>query len=255
MGMKTKTYMALKQELLNHEYSIDGEYSVDRLYNIYCIEEITSIDSLLKSHNEFIAFLRMHKDKFNLNTQAAQVLYDFHIREINRRFLLVCSKYFDSNRKDVENFVTIANRIIGDKNTRVLEVGSGKIPYSSILLARDIKDVSSMDRFEIPLETLKNLNVNGINDYFRTDTDISNVDFIIGQQACSAIEPVVVKCGMTGTPYFMELCGCEAPTVDACSWENYLRKYDKNIKFKYVKSKVYAYDFGTPKPSEDVMMY
>ena len=59
---------------------------------------------------------------------------------------------------------------------------------------------------------------------------------------------------MMGKPYFMELCGCYAPTPNASSWENYLRRYDKNIKFKNVKTKVYAYDFGTPVPSEEYMI-
>ena len=251
--MDIKTHAILKSELMQHDYGINGEYDIDRLFKLYTSLEIRSLDDLTRNHGVFYDFVVRNLDNFrgaNYNpetkevSRADKVALTALARHIHIELTALSSKYFDEHRKRQENFVNIIEHIVGNTPTKILDIGSGKIPYSSILLAQDINGISSMDKFIISDKSLQSLNVEPYNQYFTSDTNIDNHEFIIGKKPCTAIVDIVKKSTIARKPYFMELCSCKSPSNDVYGWQQILRTIDPHIKF--ANNGTYAYNLDTP---------
>lgn len=240
--MNKTTYYGMLHELCSHNYGIGGEYSIGKLFKVFSEYEITKFEdifkeSLAKDFREFVLshinLLRgLERDENGKITNDELVMLKATIHKKVATFGLYTSDLFKDYRCEQEEFVKIVEHIIGKCRPNVLEIGSGQVPYTSILLAHDnIADINSMDKFLLSDKALKNLQVNPIDKYFKEDTNVEDYDFVIGNRPCSAIAHIVSSCKKYKKPYFIKLCGCEAPNGKTASWDEYLQKIDKNIDF------------------------
>lgn len=238
--MKTLTYMNLKKELQNHEYGFFGKYTIEHLFKVYTSTEITCYNDFFHiGKTEFREFVEENISDFKgLNKDTSGNISKEDLRAVKQlaqhvsSYLgIVNSKYMDYYRRGQEEYVKLVEHYLGTYKPKTLEVGSGKVPYSSMMLARDLNEITSMDRFVVSDETLKCMDINPIDDYFSPGTNVSEFDFVTGNKPCSAIEPLVSSCVFAKKPYLIKLCPCDAPNQKLENWSAVLKKYDKNIKF------------------------
>ena len=246
--MDTKTFLILKQELKDHLYGIDSEYNVERLFRIYSELNISSFNDLYRDHKDFYNFIISNIDNFRgitrtddgklpnevYRTVKASARHLYNILDSIR------SKHYSDYHKDQEKFVKLIEDTINSSRPKILEVGSGSIPYSSILLAHDIGRISSMDHFALSTKSLEKLDITAYNRFFTNNEDISNYDLIIGQRPCSAISDIVTTCTNAKKSYLLQLCGCNSPTKLPSGWIEYLSDIDPSIKFSFDNNEIYA---------------
>lgn len=247
--MDPKTYLVLKKELFEHPYGIYGEYTVSKLFKIYTMYEFTKMSDLHKEHKSFMYFVYDNIDYFNLTRDNEGNILPEEKKSVTSmaRYLSLhleslYSKHFEDRRREQEQFVEKVEKIVGYGPSNILEVGSGSIPYSSILLAHDLGKISSMDEFVVSDESLQSFNITPHNHYFTEKDTISEYDIVIGQKPCSAIAEIVRKCEKENKPYFLQLCQCNSPTNDINGWKRYLRALDHRIKFSNYSDYAYNLD-------------
>lgn len=247
--MKSKTYLMLIDELNHNNYGLCGKHNISRLFKLYTESEIDSFEDFAKlRHKDFTDFVKMNMPLFRDSENGKE-----HVSKEDERILnqlaysavaelnVIAGKYFDYYRSEQEKFVDLVEHIIG--KTKALEVGSGRIPYSSMLLAQRLGHIDSMDKFLLSDKCLEKLNITPHNEYFNGDTNIQPFDIIVGKKPCSAIPHIVTNCAIRKKPYFIELCGCDAPNEDVDNWQPILKNVDPNIKFeKSTALTQYAYN-------------
>lgn len=241
--MNTSTYMILKKEL--ESFSKDDESAlILKLFKIYTSLEFTKFTDLTKNHKSFYDFCNYninqileHVSSENDNSKKRIIA---EARHLYHRLESLSSKFYEQYYKEQELFVKKVEDIVGSTPCSILEVGSGDIPYSSILLGRSLHKIASMDKFIISDDSLLSLNITPFDKYFDSETRVEGYDIVVGQKPCSAIKPIVQNCASSKTPYFLELCECNAPTRELSSWKEILSLYDPNIKFS--KNFDYAYN-------------
>ena len=246
--MKAITYLTLIHELQQHPYGIGEEYNVENLFRIYSKLEINSFADLYKDHKSFYTFVLKNANRFNdiEHTKDGNIPPEmFRTIKASARHLYftmdsIKNKYYSDYHKDQEKFVKLVEDIIDSSRPKILEVGSGSIPYSSILLAHDIGRISSMDHFAISAKSLDKLYITPYNRFFTNNEDISNYDLIIGQRPCSAISDIVTTCTNAKKSYLLQLCGCNSPTKLPSGWIEYLSDIDPSIKFSFDNNEIYA---------------
>lgn len=233
--MKEETKQILESMLLNkHKY--DNCVLVDKLFNVYLMNEVDSVEHIVYlMHGDFVDFIKEHKDAFVINN----VLEWSNLKKYaeNKIWLLdrwkVSTYRYNLNRN--ERFACSVVQLVkegGLGNASLLEVGSGFVPYSSMLIAQGMKDVSSMDNFHLPVDVLAKMNVKAINGFMGPKTDISDFGVIVGQAPCDAIDYIVEKSALAKKPYFVELCECRSPDDTLEGYVDYLKKTkDKNLRF------------------------
>ncbi len=237
--MKSKTYLALMEELKNNEYGLYGKYCISRLFKVYTDNEINCFEDFYKlRHKDFTDFVKMHMNLFTGKGTGN----DDHMCKDDEKMLnqiafstvaklnIIAGKYFDYYRQEQGKFVDLVEHIIGKSNA--LEVGSGSIPYTSIMLAQKLGHIHSMDKFALSDECLSKLNVAAHNQYFDESTSVKPYEIVVGKKPCSAIPHIVTNCSVQKTPYFLELCGCDAPKGEVDNWKPILQSFDPSIKFK-----------------------
>lgn len=247
----------LLDELDRHDYGGIYTYRVDDLFKIYNNCEIRKFEDIFRYPIDFYNFVKLNINKF----RGAETYKDGEMSSEDEKFIkatarqcilnfrLLTDSFFANHRKYQEDFVKMVEEIIGNTKPRLLDVGSGKIPYSSLLLARNTPIVASMDKFLFSDETLRKLNVIPYNRYFEQYENLSYYDFIVGKKPCSAIDKIVINCTREKKPYFIQLCDCEAPTGELDSWREFLSHIDKKIKF--TKKNNFAYNLDTPQTDLD----
>lgn len=249
--MDPKTYLVLKKELFEHPYGADGEYTVSRLFKIYTTYEFNKMSDIHKDHKSFMYFVYNNIDCFDLTRDKDGNISPEEKKSVTSmaRYLSLhleslYNKHYHDQRREQEKFVEMVEKIVGNNKINILEVGSGSVPYSSILLANDLDGISSMDEFLVSDESLKSFNINPLNRYFTEKDSVSDYDLIIGQKPCSAIAEIVKKCGKENKPYFLQLCQCNSPTNDLTGWKDYLTALDHKIRFSIRCN--YAYNLDSP---------
>lgn len=239
--MKIETYNNLINELNSNEYSNDHSiYNVKRLFKIYTETEITHFQDLFNTSlaQDFKDFIisNLHNFRGISKDEGAEV-YETELMLIRasaqkRSFPLTALNSTRFYRKSQESFVKDVEKIIGESKPKILEVGSGQVPYSSFLLAKDnAGEISTMDKFVLSNKTIENLNCRPYDEYFISSTNIKYYDFVVANKACLAIEPIVRHCKEEKKPYFMKLCTCEAPGGTMEGWHEYLKHIDPQIQF------------------------
>lgn len=247
--MKTITYLTLKKELEDHDYGFYGKYDIEHLFKVYTSLEFTKYSEFFE-HNkfDFRDFVKENIEYFTIGVDrdsSGNISKHDSIALLNTANKLACdlgiinNSFMDYYRREQEDFVKVVEHYIGSNKPKILEVGSGRVPYSSIVLAQDFDNLTSMDRFILSDETLKNLNINPLDRYFNHPLDnVNDYDLVIGNKPCSAIESIVASCAVAKKPYFLKLCGCDAPHGLTKNWAPILKKHDPKIRFS--KNYVFA---------------
>lgn len=260
--MKIETQKRLEEELKSGKYCYETLKSlsyldflkkkdVNRLFEIYLQEEIDSVDELFEAFThkhieklEFYQFVMSHIDDFKISSevlteQAIETPEQLLRNDVARATGKIISTLFMKGFIDgKQKFVDMAKAIT--RNGRVLEVGSGtSLPISSLLFARDLGEVASMDHFNNNWDSLdffKKLNVNAISEYFTKDTNIEDYDTIVGQHPCDAIIPIVERLANSDErDYFIDMCDCAAPSGGLNEFVAYLSGKDSRLQSVAIK--------------------
>ena len=250
--MKKETEFALYRAIARGNLSFDY---VDRLFDIYLAGEINTIEDFHSEPKDFHTFILNNLDSFACEDEEDEFFISSIAYDKLRAFKPVANKYFRTYRVHQEQFAREVEELVGhDKTARILEVGSGEVPYSSMLLGRDGYNVTSMDNFYVSEECLAKFNVKSFRQMFNATTSVKNYDIVVARRPCSAIENIVSNCHRERVPYFMRLCGCNAPGGHISGWRNILSSIDEDIQY----NSAYAYNlegssFNEPSKIKDLI--
>ena len=231
------------------------DYDIVRLFDIYAEKEIVKHSDLFRDHAPFYKLIERELNGINAPYVEDSEVFNMLARQKVRHFLALNSIYFRSYRHHQRNWAKQIETLVGfDKGVRILEVGSGEIPYTSLIMAKDGYDITSIGEFELSDECLSRLHLKSYRGLFKESTEVKDFDVVVGRRPCSAIQPMVTNCAEQGVPYLIRLCSCELPRHDIYDWRWILTKKDPNIKFK----DSYAYNidnrsFSTAKPITDII--
>lgn len=254
--LKSSTEEMLVEELTQHRYTCDyrDEYNFDRLFDKYCSNEIDSYADLFKNHSRYVSFVMSNFDLIDQstldgNTRADKIRY---LRSILwdkiKGFAVLSPICYRRYKAEQDAYVSFVNYITHKKD-RILDVGAGRVPISSILMAENREDekVGSMDWITLPDDVMRKFKVKRLFQHFRHDTSVEKYDIVVAHRACDAFPDIVSNCSRSNRAYFMKLCDCAAPTGDVRGWRGYLSQFDKNIKFDSSGYFVTNLDFTTEK--------
>ena len=209
------------------------------LFDIYTEHEITSIEDLFRNHSQFHSFIIENLEFFQ-NSNKLEIV-NTAVKKV-KSFMPISDKYQKHQRKPMEDFAhQIEELVCHDKSVKILEVGSGAIPYSSILLGADGYDITTMDTFAVSPECLSKLNVKSNRQLFSAKTSVRDYDIVVGRRPCTAIEYIVTNCSDEKIPYFLRLCACNAPYKNTSAWRQVLSEIDSGIKYH----SAYAYNLDS----------
>lgn len=231
--MEVKDIMLLRQFVKSKPYNFTT-FNLDHVFKEYSSMAISSMQDFSKVSQEFSTILKCLEDCFVFNSEADKLDLEMEAA----KYPLYLKNMFEPKfaLKDDKYTFTIKELAPSKEQTRVLEVGSGQVPHSSLVLAQDIKHVSSLDKFLLSESCLKKLGVHAIEGTFDKDTEVQDYDFVIGQRPCSAIESMVINASKENKPYFIELCNCSLNEIakrDGVyrNWQQILPEYDSQVKF------------------------
>lgn len=237
----------LKEYISSHTFGPHSDYDFVSLFKMFSAFDITSFSDLLSSPNRYAEFLTQNIYLIHPSSEFSKERIPALIEQARTSLNSKIRSAMSKPQKDFANMVTELSGL--KKDSHLLDVGPGQIPYSSFLLSEYYDTVSAMDKdFYLPTDTMKNLNINPIEEYFTADTSVASFDIVVGKAPCSAIEHIVRNCAMQGKPYFIELCDCALPSkkpyvVDWYGWQDILPEIDKYVKF-YSASSTYAFNLG-----------
>ena len=216
--MKESTKKLLDSELDSKYYSLFGSkkdgkivsYSLRDLFEKYLQSEITTLDDLFKSSEDFKNYISSPANFFKMDSPSATQFYESLLCMLNNYDFW--ATIYDS-KKDIANyhqFVDTIDMLVPNKDSSVLDVGASPMPYTSFLLAKKFKSVTAMDFSHNTFASyFKNLGIEYRNEYLKQSTDISAYDTLVGRHPCGAIETIVSMCSGGKKPYFIEMCNCE----------------------------------------------
>ena len=232
--MKEEIKQALIEEMQKHPYGTSGEYSFENLFKFYTTLAIKDIKDLNYHNLDFYNFIMKQEHLLDLKDKEADFgAFKSILYSTIKPFIQFTTRgFFKSYHKDQVKYKDVIQRLIAKKSdSSVLDVGAGKVPYSSFLLAKDGVDVTALDKFAMSDESIANLGVKPRDELFTPYTDISGYDLIAGKRPCGAIESIVENCNSKGIPYFVELCACEAPGSKIATWYEVLKSHDPDVQF------------------------
>ncbi|MBQ9790404.1 MAG: hypothetical protein IJW24_02295 [Clostridia bacterium] len=232
--MKQQTQEFLIDFISHNLYGKCTGYDFELLFKLYSALEIKTFSEILPRAKEFCSFLENHSHLITTADPAHAPRIPDKIASLRHTF----KTYFETRGKiDQKIFADIVTTIAPNKRkTKTLDVGASKFPYSSILMAKKIEQLESMDKnFLLSNESLFAMNVIASETLFDEQTSVNDYDFIVGRYPCSAIIPIVKACKASNKPYFIELCECSIPwpskwpAGEYFGWENVLPEIDPNV--------------------------
>lgn len=235
--MTTKNQEVLSQYITEHTFSSCVDF-VD-FYKLFVELEVSTIPELASSVKQFEKYLHANMGSI----RGGDLVSQFRLEKTIEKSISILSRKTAEILNPQQNvYVDIVSKLSGDTaSAKILDVGPGRMPVSSILLGETHDNVIAMDSyFEISAPTLKKLNVTPLAEYFKRTTNVDTYDFVAGNKPCSAIEAIVEACSKANKPYYIELCDCELPhKIDledrlkypALGWETILPEIDRNIRF------------------------
>lgn len=228
-----KEVFEFRQFLKNNVYDKD-HFNLREMFKIYSSLSIFSIKDLKGSPYNFLDTLLSSFDCIKFKSAEDLACFNFDLDDF---VYSLQTQLEDSDNFNPNYFTKIVTELAPSKDsTRLLEVGAGEIPFSSIVLARDFQDVTTMDKLLLSSKCLKNFNLKGKDKFFDDNTSVEEYDFVVGQRPCSAIESIVKNASASNKPYFLELCGCELEKIaqrtgEYKDWDEILPEYDSKIQF------------------------
>ena len=231
--MEVKDIMLLRQFVKSKPYSYTN-FNLDHVFKEYSSMAISSLQDFSKVSEEFSSVLKCLEDCFVFNSEEDKL--DLKM-EIGRYPLFLKNSFQPKYALTDDKYTLTIKELAPSKDqTKILEVGSGQVPHSSIVLAKDCKQVSSLDKFLLSESCLKKLGINAIDGTFDKNTQVEDYDFVVGQRPCSAIENMVINASQQNMPYFIELCNCALTDIAKRegkyrNWQQILPEYDSQVKF------------------------
>ena len=237
----------LKEYIHSHILGSSNDYDFMSLFKMFAAFEVHSFRDLENAPNKYAEFLN---NNIKLIKHSPEIMsYRIPTMIENARQKLI-SKINSSTSQAQDDYVNIVTELAPNKkNSHILDVGAGEIPYTAIMFGERFQHASTMDRgFFLNNDTLHNLNVTGIPRFFDANTNVDNFDIVVGKAPCTAIEHIVRNCAMAGKPYFIELCDCALPNkhlhiADWYGWKDILPGIDQYVKF-YTAHANYAFNLG-----------
>lgn len=210
------------------------DFDMFRLFQYYSTLENINDSNIVQAIEDFKNFWLSNFHLIKCSPLQKEELKTSIFQELDTIYQTITG----ARNQDVKTFANIVDTIAPVKCPNILDVGSGKYPYSSIVLAEKHDKVTSIDRgFIVSNKYLERINVKVINAYFNQNTNVDPYDFVVGRYPCSAIEHMVLRCAKANKPYFIQLCPCNAPNIQTTSkffwqkWQYYLVSIDPNINF------------------------
>ena len=233
--MRRKTLSYLEDFIIKGLY--DGFVSKPfiTLFKNYMDKEFRNVNDFVCVASAYVKFIMVNKSIILENyPDLDEKVLDSDLNEITR---IINHLKGRENIHTLNNYIRMVEYFI-NRNTRVLDVGAGAFPLSSIKLTRASRNVTAMDEFIVSDNLIKSKNVNPLNQYFDYNTDVSNYDFVVGLKPCSAIGKIVEVCKNENKPYFIHLCNCSALDFAltrfnsfAGDWKQILPEIDSSVKF------------------------
>lgn len=236
--MKRKTLLCLDEFIIKGLYDGFVNKPFITLFKNYADKEIKNVNDFLLVAETYVKFVYANKEDL---ISRFPFLNEQDIRcDLNEIASVINSLKFNEHQTTLKNYTKMIEYFI-NKKTRVLDVGAGAFPLSSMVLAKKNKNVSAMDNFIVSEEFLRERNVEPKNGFFTERTNISDYDMVVGLRPCNAIGQIVEVCKKENKPYFLHLCNCGATDyalskfrVMAGNWRQILPEIDNNIKFANV---------------------
>ena len=236
--MKLKTYLFLKNYIKNHAFGQNGDYTLFNLFKDFADREITTVGDIITCGTSFMDFI--NKNKKHILKEASYVMYEeldeFEDDMIEIDYALDVLRRINRKQEN-DAYVGLVNYLTG-KNDRVLDVGAGAIPFSSMKLASRKNNVSVMDRLLFSDNLLsKKFNLAANDEMFTKNTDVSNYDVLVGNRPCGAIGEMVESAKKENKGYIINLCHCDAKKfakengINADNWFEILPEIDSDVKF------------------------
>ena len=155
--MNNQSKQLIREFMATHTFGTNADYNFEELYNLFITLEVKDIVSLLHSPDDFQDFVI---ENINL-IKSEQPIMQYTLRIALERFKskLVAKLEYAFNTSNVM-FARTVNDLAPSKTSSILDVGSGVIPSSSIILSGLKHKVTTMDSLIIlPKDALANLNV------------------------------------------------------------------------------------------------
>lgn len=231
--MNLKEIMLIRQFAKSQPYNRE-QFNINNIFKFYSSFAIKSLEDFSKISKEFGQVLDSLQDCMVFENK-----YDKEDFERDaRRFPFLLKKEFEPTSALIDDEYTLAVKELAPckEQTKLLEVGSGQVPHSSIIFSKSMDNVSSLDNFLLSQTALSNIGITGIDGRFDSKTQVSQYDFVVGQRPCSAIENMVINASRENKPYFIELCSCNLDSIarrDGIyrNWQQILPEYDSHVKF------------------------
>ena len=234
----------LKEYFSTHPVEKSGNNDLIAHYKLFSAFDIKDLRDLSGSPNRYATFLN---DNIHLIKTGKSIAIGELPKIIEQARITLNRRLSSAMTKPVSDFSHIVADVSPNKKeSHVLDVGSGNVPYSSILLGKQFESVSTMDsEFLLSNAALDRMNVNAIDKFFTSSTNVKQYDIVVGKAPCSAIENIVRQCASEGKPYFIELCDCALPTKNYVAgwsgWQDILPEIDEYVKF-YTAGTTFAFN-------------
>lgn len=226
----------LKQFIATHDFNSKQGYYIKDIFQMFMDVKVNNLQSFLSAPDDFCDFCSRNIKLFNNKETNIQVEKIVHLiysyAEELKRF--ISTDAMENNR----SYVNIVKSIVPFRSAKVLDVGAGRVPFSSIMLSEFYNKVQSLDCLYYPsVSTLQKLGIEALVGKFGYNSSLDGVDFVVGKTPCSAIAPIAKVCGEQGVPYLIETCECEVPRIvfdenkPCFGWEDVLPNLDSGVKF------------------------
>lgn len=228
----------MKEYLSQHTYGnfTESYYNFDTLFKMFAALDIKTKEDLLTAPDRFKQFVL---DNASLITFYEDIQGTAVLNALNKTVTKLKSKIRSAFRISNTEFAEIVKHLTSP-SAKVLDVGSGDIPASSIIMAETFGQTTSMDTaIELPETTLERLGVEPQKQLFDKSTSVKGYDMVVGKYPCSAIVPMITNCAKDGVPYIIKLCNHDIPIPNTPKyisdwqqgWQSILPDIDSYIKF------------------------
>lgn len=194
---------------------------ISKFLDIY----VHDIDDFFASPSLFQMAMEYHIDELNIPNFIKVFIMDstdFFARTFNGILSLPEAKECPISTKLLSTFMP--------KSTRVLDVGAGEYPMSTVFLGTNFDTkVIGMEKDEcfFSNDTLERFNAEVRHQTFTPYTNVDDFDLLTGFAPCDATQALVQNAVMHNKPYFIRFCECN----DIEEWKELLLPIDNNIKF------------------------
>ena len=243
MKMNVVDYIKFEKKILN------SKVDLDEFFNEFSKYYIKSPHDFLTISKDFYFTIKTMQDSLKYTDDNQRFAFERRLHRfcIGRHRILNPEDY---RLGEQAPYVSIVSKLVSQEN-RVLDVGAGLIPYSSILMKDYFKKVGAMDQFFVSENALNVTGINAQNKYFDEKTSIDNYDYVVGRTPCSAIKSIVENCHNNNKGYLIKLCNCDLDAIALQNdgvyrhWNQILPEIDPNVKFS--EEYDYAYNIDISK--------